>query len=222
MTIGSQPQHAAPVQGLPQLANLHTRVRHSAVLRHHVLRACCPLGASRVHICKLGQMLHREDTGQSVCLPQPLCRHAHKHQVQQGLSPGFCSQSYLVLLLQCVSAHILSCCCRCKCVCSHPLVLLLLQMHVCPHPVRLAANLLAPKQALQPSNQVTPEQALQPVSPAAVATGVGPQTYMRWGRACTPLCLAVSPSMQPRCSSCSRWCSMSPCASQPSPKSHTS
>lgn len=56
----------------------------------------------------------------------------------------------------------------------------------------------------------------------AVAAGAGQQTYTRLGRACTPLCLAAFPSTQPRCSSCSRWCSMSPCASPPSLKSHMS
>ena len=40
---------------------------------------------------------------------------------------------------------------------------------------------------------------------------------MRLGHACTPLSLVASPSMPPPCSSCSRWCSTSRCAS---PRSH--
>ncbi len=52
--------------------------------------------------------------------------------------------------------------------------------------------------------------------------GAGQQTYMRWERACIPLSLAASPSMPPQCSSYSRWCSMSPCASPLNPRSHTS
>lgn len=159
MTIGSQPQHAAPVQGLPQLANLHTRVRHSAVLRHHVLRACCPLGASRVHICKLGQMLHREDTGQSVCLPQPLCRHAHKHQVQQGLSPGFCSQSYFSVVAA-------------MRVCPHPIMLLSLQMCVLTPPgAAAAANACLPTPCEACSKPTRTKTGSAAVKPSHTRTG---------------------------------------------------
>ena len=52
--------------------------------------------------------------------------------------------------------------------------------------------------------------------------GAGQQTYMPWGRACTPLSLGASPSMPPQCSSYSRWSSMSPCASPLNPRSHMS
>ena len=40
-----------------------------------------------------------------------------------------------------------------------------------------------------------------------------------WVHASTPLCSGASPSMQPQSSSCSRWCSMSLCASPPSHRS---